>query len=1203
MTSSQRVIPILGLHRCGTSMVARALNLLGVDLGDDLQPPGPDNPRGFWESRYFQSTNMNLLRRLGLHPDGFGSETALLATADGLDQAAIDPALTSTLREHLSSRFGAATVWGWKDPRSSLTYGFWRRVLPELGLGQLRPVVVLRDPEGWYASIRARGDVGAAAEAAGWEEEPYLWSMWVGYHRLLLQVLQEGDAVPVVYEELVDERRRLAALVRLARALELSEAGVAAAAASIVTPAHRAPRPSVPPSVAALHDAIRGRTAPPAPPPAVPRYCVYLPPEDVDRHVLALYDVAQGFHDALVELGHDARLVRRLPGGDVIPIVLGAHRMPHLDLPDNAILVNLEQVDTASPWFTRAYLDLLRTHTVWDPDPGNLEALRALGVQDLRLCRPGHTAGLERFPTIERDIDVIFHGSLNPRRARILEELRARGASVVHLFDMYGPERDAWIARARVVLNVHFYEAAVLEQVRIAPLLANGCFVVSEQSPHPETAPPWRDGVLFAPYEALVDTVMASLDDPELRERQAARGQRLFREFTQRGELERAGIRKRERADEDAIRLSLCMIARDEAHFIHDALASVRGVVDEMVVVDTGSEDDTLAQATALGARVHRVPWTEDFSAARNAALEAATGDWILLLDADERLGPTAAAAIRAVILRDDLDCGLLPLLNAPRLDATVDEVLADPPHEPELLPRLFRRTPDLRWQGVVHENVDDWLASRGHRVHTVPAPIVHYGALPEIREVRGKSVRNSRLLERACTLPDAPVRMLAYLAEEYLGAGRPADARAALDRAWGRLPEELARDPRPTTTWVRVLTRRVAMQLQEYDIDGAEASLAQADRWLRTHPHQALAAHHPNLHHARGQVALARANLSEDRDARWQSLGDAAAWLDAAKAWRDQGSTLPVTPGVTGWRSALPFAHALLQLGDYLGASDESAEVLAHHADPFALLGRAEAWIGLGAFDEALVRLEPLPSTPDRALLMACAHLGCADRDAAAACLAATPSPGVWMAPHRKRLHAGVGAAILAPEAPIVVLGTRDSGAEAIAGVIAAHPAVRRVDAPSPSGPSVRPLVAPDRLLDPSEVVRDHPGARFLHVIGDPWHIVDAALRRAGRSGAEAAREEASAWCDAVHMLRQASAEVLGRTLEVRFDRFEADPETVVRVGRFLGLSLAPTAPHERSEPVLRLSPEERAAVNDEAGHLIAQRGRPPHFDHAPSG
>jgi len=95
--------------------------------------------------------------------------------------------------------------------------------------------------------------------------------------------------------------------------------------------------------------------------------------------------------------------------------------------------------------------------------------------------------------------------------------------------------------------------------------------------------------------------------------------------------------------------LSLSMIVKNEEPFLAHCLDSVRGLVDEMVILDTGSTDGTLEIARAAGARVFQSPWRDDFSAARNASLEKATGDWILILDADEELPASEHAPLRQV--------------------------------------------------------------------------------------------------------------------------------------------------------------------------------------------------------------------------------------------------------------------------------------------------------------------------------------------------------------------------------------------------------------------------------------------------------------------------------------------------------------------------------------------------------------------------
>jgi len=103
---------------------------------------------------------------------------------------------------------------------------------------------------------------------------------------------------------------------------------------------------------------------------------------------------------------------------------------------------------------------------------------------------------------------------------------------------------------------------------------------------------------------------------------------------------------------EGGVTVSLCMIVKNEAERLGDCLRDVRAAVDEMIVVDTGSEDATQTVATGLGAKVFDFPWCNDFSAARNASLQHATGDYVLWLDADDRLDADEADKLRRLKAR-----------------------------------------------------------------------------------------------------------------------------------------------------------------------------------------------------------------------------------------------------------------------------------------------------------------------------------------------------------------------------------------------------------------------------------------------------------------------------------------------------------------------------------------------------------------------
>ncbi|WZF20638.1 tetratricopeptide repeat protein [Nostoc sp. UHCC 0302] len=139
------------------------------------------------------------------------------------------------------------------------------------------------------------------------------------------------------------------------------------------------------------------------------------------------------------------------------------------------------------------------------------------------------------------------------------------------------------------------------------------------------------------------------------------------------------------------------MIVKNEATTLSNCLNSVKNVVDEMVVVDTGSIDRTPNIAAQFGAKVHHFQWCNDFSAARNAALKYVTGDWILVLDADETLTREIVPLLRDAIARDEY-----LLINLVRQEVGAEQS----PYS--LVSRLFRNHPDIRFERPYHALVDD---------------------------------------------------------------------------------------------------------------------------------------------------------------------------------------------------------------------------------------------------------------------------------------------------------------------------------------------------------------------------------------------------------------------------------------------------------------------------------------------------------------
>ena len=230
--------------------------------------------------------------------------------------------------------------------------------------------------------------------------------------------------------------------------------------------------------------------------------------------------------------------------------------------------------------------------------------------------------------------------------------------------------------------------------------------------------------------------------------------------------------------------LSLAMLARDEADRIEASLTSVAGFVDEMVVLDTGSSDDTIAIARRCGAVVHQMAWPGDFAPARNRCLELVQGDWVLVLDADERLRPEAIPPLRALIAEPDL---LVVTLLRQELGA------AQSPYSS--VSRLFRRHPAIRWSGRYHAMVDDSVAAlqaaEPHwRIAQCPEPaLLHSGYGAAFLDYGSKARRLRQAMEAALEEQPGDPYACAKLGALLVQEGDRAAGMALLERGLSACP------------------------------------------------------------------------------------------------------------------------------------------------------------------------------------------------------------------------------------------------------------------------------------------------------------------------------------------------------------------------------------------------------------------------------
>lgn len=234
--------------------------------------------------------------------------------------------------------------------------------------------------------------------------------------------------------------------------------------------------------------------------------------------------------------------------------------------------------------------------------------------------------------------------------------------------------------------------------------------------------------------------------------------------------------------------LSAAMIVRDEEARLERCLASLVDLVDEIVVVDTGSVDATTAVAAAFGATIGHFPWVDDFGAARNASLDLVTGDWVLMIDADEYVAPIDRSAVVDALEGQPSALGVNLLWRS------------GPGLTPMRELRLWRHRPDVRFRGRIHEHVVEdlfGLIAAGEGVlGTLDLLIEHDGY---VGDMTAKHRRNLPLLEAEITHGTDRPYLHQCLGDCLMALGRPEEAlaawrsgaRLAVDGGFGR-PQDL---------------------------------------------------------------------------------------------------------------------------------------------------------------------------------------------------------------------------------------------------------------------------------------------------------------------------------------------------------------------------------------------------------------------------
>ena len=369
-------------------------------------------------------------------------------------------------------------------------------------------------------------------------------------------------------------------------------------------------------------------------------------------------------------------------------------------------------------------------------------------------------------------------------------------------------------------------------------------------------------------------------------------------------------------------KLGLCMIVKNEERALARCLESVRDWVGEMVVVDTGSTDDTVHIAARFGARISHFVWCDDFSAARNAALDQCTCEWVLVLDGDETLVVDDPSEFAATLRQNQWDGFSLPIRS----------LNDDGTHSKAMVFRLFRRNrTGMRYRGEIHEQLEAVASGNARTSALSCVHLDHDGYTEAVVASANKAQRNIRLSRKLTeSRPNDPFSWFVFA----MALGQ-SDRDAMLD-ATRRAIALIDMDPARVRGEHYVVNLYLLAINDQRSRGDVEQTLALAQRALSLFPQS------PDLLYQRGVARVAAGDFAGAAIDFQTALGDAA-----------KSFGLVVDPASTGHGARTGLAHALRHLGR---PAEATAQLDTAIADAPADYASAHAEMGTWLLDSGQV-------------------------------------------------------------------------------------------------------------------------------------------------------------------------------------------------------------------------------------------------------
>ena len=697
-------ILITGMHRSGTSMVARMLNLCGVSLGDETHLLGAtqDNQAGFWENRHITHLNDKILN------------SALGGWDFPPQKVLVRPEFQQEAQRLLGQISNTGPTWAIKDARISLLPEFWRSMIPGA-----RVVICLRDPYQVAASLAVRNGLSI----------PHGYWLWNEYNLRLMERVPFDERI-ITHMDAYTERpeRELRRILRFLE-IEVDDSVVGEACRSVRTELQH-------------HTDVLPGGAP--------------------NEVQQLYRM----------MCNEARITVNCKEW-LSTIVIVTHN----GLEDTKRCLASVRERTQTP-YEIVLVDNASTDgtPVWARDYASEHS-------DVRVCfldeNIGFAGGVNRGLALSRGQYIVLLNNdtivTDGWLERLLLPFRFEGIGMV------GPMSNRSLPSQTVCDVPYTNDAEMVEfadtwgranagQMVKVHGLSGFCLAIKRElierigafderffpGNYEDNDYGFRAAIagwsLTLARDVFIHHVGGVAFGDTWEDSMATNWERYKEKWGIPAEVERSDTYMMTMPKWDATEhyiplpdvsqpgsetVSMVMIVRDEAENLADCLAPVLDWIDEIIVVDTGSTDDTRSIAMDLGCTVIDFAWRDDFAAARNVGLEQATGDWIFWLDADDRIEPESVKALQQGIDNHEADGFMCRVASrCPGDLVVITSHMA-----------LFRNHRGVRFEGAVHEDATISALRAGLRIVTTDIPIKHLGYELTQEESQQKAVRNRNIL------------------------------------------------------------------------------------------------------------------------------------------------------------------------------------------------------------------------------------------------------------------------------------------------------------------------------------------------------------------------------------------------------------------------------------------------------------------------